>query len=84
MLAGEFYGWIHSNVGTLVQARYGNGKLLICTFSLSAPYSTDPYATFLMDELVSYAASAFSPKFEITRQEGATRTTSLKAGAAAD
>ncbi|HET9179665.1 MAG TPA: glycoside hydrolase family 2 TIM barrel-domain containing protein [Terriglobia bacterium] len=81
VLAGEFYGWIHSNVGTLVQARYDKGKLLICTFSLNTPYSTDPYATFLMDELVSYAASGFSPKFEITRQEDA--KTSLKAGAAA-
>ena len=84
VLAGEFYGWIHSNVGTLVQARYAKGRLLICTFSLNTPYSTDPYATFLMDELVSYAASGFSPKFEITRQESATPTTSLKAGAAAD
>lgn len=83
VLAGEFYGWIHSNVGTLVQARYGKGKLLICTFSLNTPYTTDPYATFLMDELVSYAASGFSPKFNITPQAGAPRTTSLKPGAAA-
>jgi hypothetical protein len=66
VLAGEFYGWIHSNVGTLVQARYGKGKLLICTFSLNTPYDTDPYATYLMDALVSYAASGFSPKLDIT------------------
>lgn len=75
VLAGEFYGWIHSNVGTLVQARYGKGKLLICTFSLNTPYGTDPYATFLLDELVSYAASGFSPKFEITRHEAVPPTT---------
>jgi Glycosyl hydrolases family 2, sugar binding domain/Glycosyl hydrolases family 2/Glycosyl hydrolases family 2, TIM barrel domain len=68
VLAGEFYGWIHSNVGTLVQARYGKGKLLICTFSLNTPYGTDPYATYLMDDLVNYAASGFSPRLDITPQ----------------
>ena len=66
VLAGEFYGWIHSNVGTLVQARYGKGKLLICTFSVNTPYDTDPYATYLLDALVNYAASGFSPKLDIT------------------
>jgi len=66
VLAGEFYGWIHSNVGTLVQARYGKGKLLICTYSLDTPYGTDPYATYLLDALVNYAASDFSPKLDIT------------------
>ncbi|TAM81886.1 MAG: hypothetical protein EPN47_10790 [Acidobacteria bacterium] len=83
VLAGEFYGWIHSNVGTLVQARYGNGKILICTFSLNTPYSTGPYATFLMDELVSYAASGFSPKFDITPQDRTQHTTGQEAGVAA-
>ena len=65
VLAGEFYGWIHSNVGTLVQARYGKGRLLICTFSVNTPYGTDPYATYLMDALVNYAASGFSPKLDL-------------------
>ncbi|HEX5410807.1 MAG TPA: glycoside hydrolase family 2 TIM barrel-domain containing protein [Terriglobia bacterium] len=83
VLAGEFYGWIHSNVGTLVQARYGKGKLLICTFSLNTPYGTDPYATALMDELVSYAASGFSPKFDITPHGGSLHKTGRKAGVAA-
>ncbi|HKT10921.1 MAG TPA: glycoside hydrolase family 2 TIM barrel-domain containing protein [Terriglobia bacterium] len=68
VLAGEFYGWIHSSVGTLVQARYGKGRLLICTYSLNTPYDTDPYATYFMDTLVSYAASGFSPKLDITPQ----------------
>ena len=68
VLAGEFYGWIHSNVGTLVQARYGKGRLLICTFSLNTAYGTDPYATYLLDGLVNYAASGFSPKLDITPQ----------------
>ena len=66
VLAGEFYGWIHSNVGTLVQARYGKGKLLICTISLITPYGTDPYATYLLDGLINYAASGFTPKLDLT------------------
>ena len=84
VLAGEFYGWIHSNAGTLVQARYGKGKLLICTFSLNTPYSTDPYATFLMDALVSYAASDFSPKFDITPPAKAPQATGQKADSATE
>ena len=66
VLAGEFYGWIHSNVGTLVQARYGKGRLLICTISLITPYGTDPYATCLLDGLINYAASGFAPKLDLT------------------
>ncbi len=65
VLAGMFYGWIHSNVGTLVQARYGRGRLLICTFSLAGAYGKDPYATHLLDALVDYALSDFKPEFEI-------------------
>lgn len=65
VLAGLFYGWIHSNVGALVQARCGQGKLLICTFSLGTTYGSDPYATYLLDALVRYIVSGPIPKFEI-------------------
>jgi len=65
VLAGLFYGWIHSNVGALVQARCGQGKLLICTFSLGTTYGSDPYATYLLDALVQYVVSGPKPKFEI-------------------
>jgi hypothetical protein len=65
VLSGMFYGWIHSNVGTLVQARYGAGKLLICTFSLSASYGSDPYATTFLDSLVNYTVSNFTPRYQI-------------------
>jgi hypothetical protein len=64
-LAGMFYGWIHSNVGVLVQAKAGKGKLLICTFSLATAYNSDPYATYLLDALVNYAVSDFSPGLEL-------------------
>jgi len=65
VLSGIFYGWIHSNVGTLVQANYGPGKLLVCTYSLGSTYGTDPYATYLLDALVNYAVSGFAPKYRI-------------------
>jgi len=52
-------------VGVLVQAKAGKGKLLICTFSLATTYSSDSYATFLLDALVTYVVSDFSPHFEI-------------------
>lgn len=65
VLSGIFYGWIHSNVGTLVQARAGKGKLLICTFSLGTTYGSDPYATYLLDALVQYIVSGPSPTLEI-------------------
>jgi hypothetical protein len=65
VLAGMFYGWIHDSVGVLAQAKAGKGKLLICTFSLATTYNSDPYATYLLDALVNYAVSDFSPKFEL-------------------
>ena len=65
VLAGMFYGWLRQNVGTLVQARYGKGRLLICTFALSSGYGRDPYATTLLDQLIRYAASDFGPQFKI-------------------
>jgi hypothetical protein len=65
VLAGMFYGWIHANVGVLVQAKCGKGTLLICTFSLATTYGSDPYATELLDALVNYLVSGFRPNFEI-------------------
>jgi Glycosyl hydrolases family 2, sugar binding domain/Glycosyl hydrolases family 2/Glycosyl hydrolases family 2, TIM barrel domain len=65
VLAGMFYGWVQSNVGVLVQAKAGKGKLLISTFSLTTAYNSDPYATYLLDAMVNYAVSDFSPRLEI-------------------
>lgn len=65
VLSGMFYGWIHSSVGTLVQAKCGKGKLLILTFDVATAYGSDPYATELVDALVEYAVTDFNPQFEI-------------------
>jgi hypothetical protein len=67
VISGMFYGWIHNNVGTLIQARAGRGRLLVCTFSLATSYGSDPYATYLLEALVNYATSDFTPSFEIAR-----------------
>ncbi|MGO8816430.1 MAG: hypothetical protein ACLQVG_17480 [Terriglobia bacterium] len=48
-----------------MQAKAGKGKLLICTLSVATAYSSDPYATLLLDALVNYAVSDFSPHFEL-------------------
>ena len=71
LLAGMFYGWLHSNVGVLLQARAGKGKLLVTTFGFAASYGVDPYATALLDNLIRYAVSEFEPKFEIPVVPGA-------------
>jgi hypothetical protein len=65
VLAGMFYGWIHLNVGVLVQAKCGKGTLLVCTFALTTTYGSDPYATDLLDALVNYLVSGLTPRFEI-------------------
>ncbi len=65
VLSGIFYGWIHSNVGTLVEAKAGKGKLLICTYALGTTYGTDPYATYLLVALVQYIVSGPTPRLEI-------------------
>ena len=65
VLAGMFYGWIHSNVGVLIRAKCGKGTLLICTFSLATTYGSDPYATNLLDAMVNYLVSGITPRLEI-------------------
>ncbi len=65
VLAGMFYGWLHQNVGTLVQARDGKGRLILCTLELAAHYGLDPYGTVLLDQLVRYAASDFRPQLSL-------------------
>ena len=65
LLAGMFYGWLHSNAGVLLQARAGKGKLLVTTFGFATAYGADPYATTLLDNLVRYLDSDCEPKFEI-------------------
>jgi hypothetical protein len=64
VFAGMFYGWVHSNVAVLAQARCGEGRLIISTFSLGTTYTTDPYATHLLDALVELAVAGPEPRWE--------------------
>ena len=74
VLSGIFYGWIHSNVGTLVQAQCGKGKLLISTFAVGTTYGSDPFATYYLDDLLNYAVSGFTPRFRVPLEDSAAGT----------
>jgi hypothetical protein len=51
--------------GTLLQFRYGKGKLVITTFELLQNLAEDPVATVMFNDLVRYAAGAFQPHTEL-------------------
>ena len=65
VLSGIFYGWINSNVGTLVQAQAGKGRLVISTFTLASAYGDDPYATELLDAMVNLVVANSAPHYRI-------------------
>lgn len=65
VLSGIFYGWLHSNVATLVQASAGTGRLIMCAFDVAGTYGQDPYATHFWNALLQYAASDFAPTYRI-------------------
>ncbi len=65
VLSGIFYGWLHSNVATLVQASAGRGRVIICTFDVADSYGRAPYATHFWDGLLQHASSSFQPAFRI-------------------
>jgi hypothetical protein len=65
VLSGAFYGWIHDNAALVLQAQYGKGKLLITTLRFDQ-YGEDPYATYLLDNMIRYVASPqFAPKLTL-------------------
>ena len=65
VLAGVFYGWLNNNAALALQARVGNGRLVLTTLRFD-DYGRDPYATHLLDALVRYASSPdCAPKFNL-------------------
>ncbi|MBC8401132.1 MAG: hypothetical protein H8E14_06550 [Candidatus Marinimicrobia bacterium] len=54
VLAGMFVGWLHLNSGYVVQARIGQGRLLLCTWDLLSNLNTDPIAQYFFNKLVTY------------------------------
>ncbi len=65
VLAGMFYGWLNNNSPLLVRARIGRGVVLLTTFRFDQ-YGGDPFATALLDALITYAAEPnLAPRLEL-------------------
>ena len=66
VLAGMFVGWIHLPAAYVVQARLGQGAVLISTFQLTGNYGRDPFSTQLLHNALRYLDSpSFSPQFRL-------------------
>jgi hypothetical protein len=53
--AGVFYGWLNSNRAYLAELQEGPGRMLVTTFRFNG-YGQDPFATLLLDQILSTAA----------------------------
>jgi len=53
--------------GTILQAGYGKGKLVISTFDLLNYLALEPVATIMFNDLVSYTADPIRPSMELTK-----------------
>jgi hypothetical protein len=83
VLSGIFYGWLNNNAALAVQLKAGAGKFLATTFRFDE-YGADPYATRLLDAMISYAGGAnFEPKMIYTRRAATTEATATAATATA-
>lgn len=66
VLSGMFVGWIHLNSGYLVQAKVGEGRVLISTYDIASNLMTDPMAGYFYTNLLDYMGSEkFQPDFKI-------------------
>ena len=51
---------------TILQCRYGKGRLIISTFELLArSINDDPVATIMLNDLIDYASSSFEPELRL-------------------
>jgi hypothetical protein len=66
LLAGLLVGWCARLAGTIVQARAGQGAVLMCTFELLAHAGHDPIATVMLHDLIDYVTSEqFRPQLTL-------------------
>ena len=64
--AGIFHGWLNFNGALVLQAKVGQGTVLVTTFDVSQ-YGTEPCATILLRDMVNYVGSGQSkPQFELS------------------
>ena len=69
VLSGITYGWLRNNAALAVQMRSGKGRVFATTFRFDK-YGQDPYATRLLDSIISYANSTrFAPKKEMRQAQ---------------
>lgn len=57
LLGGLLVGWCERLAGTIVQFRAGQGRVLLCTFTLLPHLGDDPVATVMLHDLIDYLAS---------------------------
>ena len=62
VISGITYGWLNNNSALAAQMQVHSGKLLVTTFRFEH-YGSDPYATELLNALISYlSGAAVQPK----------------------
>lgn len=65
VLSGITLGWLNHNSALTAQVRAGAGKLIVTTYRFEH-YGIDPYATNLLDSLITYISTPrCDPKLEI-------------------
>jgi hypothetical protein len=75
-IAGITYGWLNKNAALALEIQVGEGRALLTTFRFGA-YGSDPYATHLLENLISYAGSReFTDKFRLRPALAASNPTS--------
>ncbi|MEG8989732.1 sugar-binding domain-containing protein [Ignavibacteria bacterium 4148-Me] len=57
VLSGLFIGWIHFSSPVTVKIQVGKGNLILTSYKLLDNYSIDPYATYLLDNMIHYINS---------------------------
>jgi Glycosyl hydrolases family 2, sugar binding domain/Glycosyl hydrolases family 2, TIM barrel domain/Glycosyl hydrolases family 2 len=73
VLSGATYAWLNLNSALLLHARYGAGRLLLCTYRF-AQYGCDPYATDLLDSMIRYTRDgSFDPRLTLSAAPATTR-----------
>lgn len=66
VLSGLFVGWVHSNSVIILQAKCGQGRIILTTLPLASAAKNDPMAEFMLASLARYVVSTDCvPAFEV-------------------
>jgi hypothetical protein len=65
VISGITFGWLNNNCALAAQMLVGTGKMIVTTYKFHA-YGTDPYATELLNSLLTYLSSPnLQPKLKV-------------------